>query len=220
MTRVPLDADNYSGLAVNADALIYGVAPEIYYGRSAATKPSLRIFTFKDRKETTLVDEIGGFVVSRDGSKVLVRQEPSWNVYDATASGGQQQENRLHRRLDAGKDPVAEWNQIFNEVWRRYRDFFYAPNMHGYDWEALRQRYSQLLPYVAHRTDLELRDQRNDLRTDRAARLHRRRRHADSAAPARGPAGRAISRWTPDPGDIASPEFSPARTRKKSIDRR
>ena len=52
------------------------------------------------------------------------------------------------------KDPVAEWNDIFNEVWRRYRDFFYAPNMHGYDWEALRQRYSQLLPYVAHRTDL------------------------------------------------------------------
>ena len=39
-------------------------------------------------------------------------------------------------------------------MWRRYRDFFYAPNMHGYDWEALRQRYSQLLPYVAHRTDL------------------------------------------------------------------
>jgi tricorn protease len=26
--------------------------------------------------------------------------------------------------------------------------------MHGYDWEALRQRYNQLLPYVAHRTDL------------------------------------------------------------------
>jgi tricorn protease len=52
------------------------------------------------------------------------------------------------------KNPVAEWNDIFNEVWRRYRDFFYAPNMHGYDWEALRQRYSLLLPYVAHRTDL------------------------------------------------------------------
>jgi tricorn protease-like protein len=84
VARVPLDAENYFGLAVTGDALIYGVAPEFYYGRSAATKPSLRIFTFKDRKETKLVDDIGGFVVSRDGSKVLVRQEQAWNVYDAT----------------------------------------------------------------------------------------------------------------------------------------
>jgi tricorn protease len=50
--------------------------------------------------------------------------------------------------------PMDEWKQIFNEVWRRYRDFFYATNMHGYDWEALRERYSKLLPYVADRTDL------------------------------------------------------------------
>ena len=35
--------------------------------------------------------------------------------------------------------PVEEWNQIFNEVWRRYRDWFYVENMHGYDWEALKQ---------------------------------------------------------------------------------
>ena len=26
--------------------------------------------------------------------------------------------------------------------------------MHGYDWEALRGRYRPLLPYVAHRSDL------------------------------------------------------------------
>jgi tricorn protease len=50
--------------------------------------------------------------------------------------------------------PVEEWNQIFNEVWRRYRDFFYVPNMHGYDWEALREQYRPLLKYVAHRSDL------------------------------------------------------------------
>ena len=52
VARVPLDADNYYGLTVTNDALIYAVAPEPYYGRSAATKTSLRIFTFKDRKET------------------------------------------------------------------------------------------------------------------------------------------------------------------------
>jgi tricorn protease len=154
VARVPLEADNYYGLAVTADALLYGVAPEGYYGRSAATKSSLRIFAFKDRKETRLVEDIGGFVVSHDGTKVLVRQDQAWNVYDATPSGGSTKKTVSTAGLMLEKNPVAEWNDIFNEVWRRYRDFFYAPNMHGYDWEALRQRYNQLLPYVAHRTDL------------------------------------------------------------------
>ena len=50
--------------------------------------------------------------------------------------------------------PAEEWNQIFNEVWRRYRDWFYVPNMHGYDWVALREQYKPLLRYVGHRSDL------------------------------------------------------------------
>ena len=154
VARVPLDAENYYGLSVTRDALIYGVAPEGYYGRAAATKASLRIFTFKDRKETRLVEDIGEFVVSHDGSKVLVRQDQVWNVYDATSAGASTKKTVSTAGLMLEKNPVAEWNDIFNEVWRRYRDFFYAPNMHGYDWEAVRRRYSQLLPYVAHRTDL------------------------------------------------------------------
>jgi tricorn protease len=50
--------------------------------------------------------------------------------------------------------PTEEWNQIFNEVWRRYRDWFYVPNMHGYDWAAIREQYKPWLKYVAHRSDL------------------------------------------------------------------
>ena len=47
-----------------------------------------------------------------------------------------------------------EWEQIFDEVWRRFRDFFYVENMHGYDWEGLREQYRPLLAHVAHRSDL------------------------------------------------------------------
>ena len=39
-------------------------------------------------------------------------------------------------------------------MWRRYRDFFYVPNMHGYDWVAIREQYKPLLQYVSHRSDL------------------------------------------------------------------
>ena len=50
--------------------------------------------------------------------------------------------------------PAEEWRQFFDEAWRRYRDFFYVRNMHGYDWKAIGDRYRALLPHVAHRADL------------------------------------------------------------------
>jgi tricorn protease len=52
-------------------------------------------------------------------------------------------------------DPRQEWLQIFNEAWRMERDFYYDPNMGGLDWKAMGERYRQLLPYVAHRADLD-----------------------------------------------------------------
>ena len=48
-----------------------------------------------------------------------------------------------------------EWNQIFNEAWRQMRDFFYAPNMQGVNWRAMRDKYAVLVPYVNQRADLD-----------------------------------------------------------------
>ena len=47
-----------------------------------------------------------------------------------------------------------EWNQIFNEAWRAYRDGFYVETMHGVDWQAMHDKYAALLPYVKNRLDL------------------------------------------------------------------
>jgi len=154
VTPVPVEANNYFGVEVKEGALVYGVFPPPYYGRDAASKVSLRIFTFKERKETTIADDLSGWVISRDGSKVLVHQGPLWNVYDATDKGASTKKTVSTAGLMLERVPEAEWKQIFNEVWRRYRDFFYDPNMHGHDWKAIGERYSQLLPYVAHRSDL------------------------------------------------------------------
>ena len=51
-------------------------------------------------------------------------------------------------------DPRAEWRQIFNDVWRIERDFFYDPNMHGVDWPALRERYGKLIEAAVTRWDV------------------------------------------------------------------
>jgi tricorn protease len=92
--------------------------------------------------------------MSRDGSKILARQGPAFAIYDATPTGDKSRKPVSTAGLVVDRVPAEEWNQIFNEVWRRYRDWFYVPNMHGYDWAALREQYKPLLQHVKHRSDL------------------------------------------------------------------
>jgi tricorn protease len=154
VARVPVGADNYGGLAAKAGHLLYFVGPAFYYGRQGDRPAQLRIFAFKERKETTIADDINGYAMSHDGSKVLVRQGPGFSLYDATPLGDKTRKPVSTAGLAVDRIPAEEWNQIFSEVWRRYRDWFYVSNMHGYDWVALREQYKPLLQYVAHRSDL------------------------------------------------------------------
>jgi tricorn protease len=154
VARVPSEADNYALLSAKKGHLLYAVVPAYYYGRQSDKKAALRIYSVKDRKETALLDDIGGYALSADGSKVLVRTGASFVVMDATPNGAGSKKTVSTAGLMVDRVPVEEWNQIFNEVCRRYRDWFYVENMHGYDWEALRKQYAPLLPYVAHRSDL------------------------------------------------------------------
>lgn len=154
VARVPLPADNYGGLSAKTGHLLYGVGPAFYYGRQAERPANLRIYSLKERKETVLAEDVRGYALSDDGSKVLVGQGPAYNLYDATPQGERTRKQVSTGGLFVDRVPAEEWNQIFNEVWRRYRDWFYVSNMHGYDWVALREQYKPLLKYVAHRSDL------------------------------------------------------------------
>jgi tricorn protease len=155
VTKVPLPADNYGGLSAKTGHLLYFVGPAFYYGRASDRPNSLRIFSFKDRKETTLGDGINSYSLSMDGSKLIVGQGGGgFSIMDATPQGANSKKPVSTAGLVTEVKPQEEWNQIFNEVWRRYRDWFYVPNMHGFDWVKLREQYKTWLPYVAHRSDL------------------------------------------------------------------
>ncbi len=152
--RVPLPPDNYSGLSVIKGHLLYVRRGSFYYGRDSESKPELRIYSVAERKETTLADGVDGYALSSDGSKVLVKQGPAFSLLDASPKGKDGKKAVSIANLAVDRVPAKEWAQIFDEVWRRYRDFFYVENLHGYDWEALRARYRPLLAHVAHRSDL------------------------------------------------------------------
>lgn len=154
VARVPVDANNYNGLSASNGYLIYSVGSAFYYGRPGDRPPSIRMFSLKDRRETPFVEGSTGYVLSDDGSKILVAQGNSFSLYDANPQGERSRKAISTAGLYVDRVPTEEWEQIFNEVWRRYRDWFYVPNMHGFDWEALRDQYRPLLKYVAHRSDL------------------------------------------------------------------
>ena len=50
--------------------------------------------------------------------------------------------------------PKEEWRQIFLDTWRRHRDFFYDPEMHGVDWEGLKKQYGALIEDARTRWDV------------------------------------------------------------------
>jgi tricorn protease len=153
-TRVPLPPENYGGLTAKTGHLIYFVGAPFYYGRASDRQPSVRIFSIKDRKETVLSENVNSYSLSGDGSKLIYGQGGGYFLMDATPLGVNSKKPVSTGGLVAEINPTDEWNQIFNEVWRRYRDWFYVPNMHGYDWAKLREEYKAWLPYVAHRSDL------------------------------------------------------------------
>lgn len=154
VSRVPIPADNIGGLSAKKGHLLYTKRGAGYLGREPERPASLFVYAFEDRKETSLAEGIGGYTLSADGSKVLVRQGSSFNLYDASPKGAGSKKTVSTADLEVDRVPAKEWAQIFDEVWRRYRDFFYVDNMHGYDWVALRERYRPLLEYVGHRSDL------------------------------------------------------------------
>ncbi|MBL8213326.1 MAG: PD40 domain-containing protein, partial [Bryobacterales bacterium] len=154
VARVPLPPANYNAVVALKGHLLYSKSGSFFYGREPEAQPSLVIYSLKDRKEAVLADNIQGWATSFDGSKVLVRQAGAFQLMPLTMTGATAKKAVSTAGLTVDRVPSQEYTQIFNEVWRRFRDFFYVSNMHGYDWEALRRQYSPQLEYVAHRSDL------------------------------------------------------------------
>ena len=91
--------------------------------------------------------------ITPDAKKALVRDG---NQYKVVAFGGPSRggEPVPTGEIDMMIDHEAEWAQIYDESWRITRDNFYVENMHGVDWDHMREKYGQMLPYVKHRDDL------------------------------------------------------------------
>jgi tricorn protease len=161
--RIPLEADNLSELHVTDENLIYQQNGPFYYGREGLVKSKIMAYSIKDREAKTVLDDVSEWSLTADGKHVLAQNSSKEIKYyevgkgdGGKGDGGKSDDGKTVplAGLLTTRIPTEEWHEIFREVWRRYRDYFYVSNMHGYDWEQLRRKYEPLVEYVGHRADL------------------------------------------------------------------
>jgi len=122
---------------------------------------AVRVYDLKERKSKVLIEDVKRFALSFDGSKLLYESDGPAPVHtygiidakpDTQKKVGDGALNLSSMRAEI--NPPEEWKQIFNEVWRQERDFFFEASMNGVDWQKTREKYAPLLPYVADRYSL------------------------------------------------------------------
>ncbi|MFZ0819988.1 MAG: PDZ domain-containing protein [Candidatus Acidiferrales bacterium] len=160
---LPPPSANISQVGAGDDQIFYVTQPiGGLSGPLPGEDPKIHVYDMKERKDSVLVGGADTFALSFDHKKMLYSAPggPShtYGIVDTTpASEHKAGEGAISLSgLRMEVDPRAEWKQMFSEVYRQERDYFFEASMNGVDWEKVRDRYAILLPYVASRYDLVL----------------------------------------------------------------
>jgi tricorn protease len=173
---------NYSGLEAGATGQIfYMVRSDAGGPQGRGQGPAgaqLMRYDLERRRSSTVQPSVIAYELTPDGRKMLyATSRENWFV--GTTAGGPPSsptpptgggsgrsltqapapsatgDGKLNlEAIEVRLEPREEWKQIFEEAWRINRDFFYAPNMHGADWPAIKKKYEQFLPHVTNGGDL------------------------------------------------------------------
>jgi tricorn protease len=160
---IPVPSGNYFYLKAGNGKVAWCSVPkftenefEQIFTPGTETKWNLHIFDMGDKKEVIFDDLIRDFKTSINGEQLIIQKES--DIYVSTldqAYKSQKVGEKLNLDgLTYNINYQSEWNQIFNDCWRWYRDFFFDPNMFGLDWKALGDQYRAYIPYITSRDEL------------------------------------------------------------------
>jgi tricorn protease len=147
---LPPKAGRYDSLAAVSGKLLYRRLPRVSSGEE---KKPVVFYDLEKREEKTVIEDADLAELSADREKLLVRKGNDYGIIEPKE--GQKLDKKINTGgFEAPIDPVAEWRQIFTDVWRLERDNFYDPGMHGVDWNEMRRRYGKLLEDAVTRWDV------------------------------------------------------------------
>lgn len=115
--------------------------------------PKLVAYDIDKREEVTIMEGVGAATPAADRKSILVQSRGQYGIIQPQP--GQSIEKAVPTDgLVMNLIPKEEWRQIFTDTWRRHRDFFYDPNMHGVDWDELKEQYGALIDDARTRWDI------------------------------------------------------------------
>ena len=151
LVLLPPAAGNIGRLFPFEDKLAYVRRPN---SGSAEEDSALVFYDFEEQEEKTVFSDVDRAVQTADGEAMLISSNNRYGIVEV--SPDQKLEDPVPTDgLVMDLVPREEWQQIFDDTWRRYRDFFYDPNMHGLDWNAMREQYGALLVDARTRWDVQ-----------------------------------------------------------------
>ncbi len=143
IVALPLSSGNYFGLTAIDGGILY------------VTDKGIHTYNISKKKDEEIIKGVTGFALSKDAKKMLYRKNGSFHIDDVEPDlkpgKGKVKTGDMVMKID----PRKEWDQIYTDGWRIFRDWFYAKNIHNVDWKAIKEKYAKLVPYVSHRSDLD-----------------------------------------------------------------
>jgi tricorn protease len=157
IVTLPLPARDYLGLVpskANSFFLVENV-PSVGTGNAPQIGGSIHRFDMDKRRAEKVLDGVTQFVVSANGEKMMFGQAGNRYTIASTTAPLKPGEGVINvGEMEVYVDPRAEWRQMYHEVWRIQRDFFYDPSFHGLDLAAAEKKYEVFLDSIASRADL------------------------------------------------------------------
>lgn len=148
---VPLPTSRYFALGAAGNELLL-----VDQGEYGANNGDLVAFDLASKSVRPIANGVAFVQVSGKDSSILVGH--SMNdiqvVPVSAASAPPSLGNVNLTQATEMINPRSEWKSVYEEGWRVARDFFYDPNMHGVDWNAVHAKYEAELSHVGTRQDV------------------------------------------------------------------
>ncbi len=169
IVALPLPTAAYVALAAGNRGSVYFLVRSDT-GRYDDRAGTLSRWTLEDRKTEKLAERVESFELSADGEKMLLgisnrnpdappepgsdEPKPSWVIVPANAPVKPGEGSLSLAAMQVHIDPAAEWAQMYHEVWRIERAYFYDPHFHGAPTVADEKRFEPYVAAIAGRADL------------------------------------------------------------------
>lgn len=138
----PMKAGNYYNLRAVEDGILY------------ATQNEIHRYLISEEKDQKILSARGA-ILAADKKHILYRAGSDYGITDLSPDQKKDEGKLDLSNMEMKIHPRKEWNQIFRDGWRIFRDYFYVENLHDVDWMNVYEKYKKLLPHVSHRADLD-----------------------------------------------------------------